>query len=292
MPGATTWLKTFTAYCTLYVPSGKLRCSLANTLSPTVDGLSPSASPPLQGVLSPKVPVIMPRQFAERVMSPALMLRRGIEVRVRRLGMEPTHTHTQQQQQQTPPPPPAQQQQHKGLEDGAAVPPSGRTATDAAGEQQHRHGGTLEHLAPASPAAAGWLEPKAEHGSCTETPPGVAAAAAAGQLDQPGAAGAGGEAGGGQGEEEDDPDRELVYEAQVEQFFHAQGYSQYRVLGLKEVSCRWVGEGRQGGKEESAVPSGGYRKAWWDATGQEGWGKACGHMLRAYEFTACHLEGT
>lgn len=30
---------------------------------------------------------------------------------------------------------------------------------------------------------------------------------------------------------------DLVLAAQVEQFFHAQGYSQYRVLGLKDISC-------------------------------------------------------
>lgn len=206
------------------------------------------APPPVQGVLSPKVPIIMPRQFAERVMSPALMLRRGIEVRVRRLGMEPTHTLTQQPQQ-THTPPLQQQQQFKGREDSAAVPSSGHTATGAACEQQHPRGSALEHLAPASPAAAGWREPKAEHGVCTETPPSIAAAAAAGQLDQPGGAvarGEGGEAAWGQGTEDDDPDRELVFEAQVEQFFHAQGYSQYRVLGIKEVSCRWVGTGEAG----------------------------------------------
>ncbi|PNH10895.1 hypothetical protein TSOC_002380 [Tetrabaena socialis] len=105
------------------------------------------------GVLSPKVPIIMPRQFAERVMDPATMLKHGITVFVRRIG--------------DPPQPPS----------------------------------------PASPA-----EPRG---------PGAA--------EEPGPRGPE-EGGGGEG-------GDLALAAHVEQFFHAQGYSQYRVLGLKEVSC-------------------------------------------------------
>ena len=119
----------------------------------------------VQGVLSPKVPIIMPRQFAERVMDPATMLQHGIAVVVRRRGPLP------------PPPPP---------------PHPAAPGADAAGGAGVG-GGVVQDPAALAAAAA--------------TPAGV------------------------------DAVLDVVLAAQVEQFFHAQGYSQYRVLGLKEISC-------------------------------------------------------
>ncbi|GIL70354.1 hypothetical protein Vretifemale_1124, partial [Volvox reticuliferus] len=122
-----------------------------------------------KGVLSPKVPVIMPRQFAERIMDPSTILKYGITVVVRRIGPVPL---------------------------AVSQPlPTSVNATAAAGSSdacRGRNGGG---------------------GS---------------DVDGSDVAGGAGEASG---------NADLVLTAQVEQFFHAQGYSQYRVLGLKEISC-------------------------------------------------------
>ncbi|GFR43593.1 hypothetical protein Agub_g4690 [Astrephomene gubernaculifera] len=115
-----------------------------------------------KGVLSPKVPIIMPRQFAERVMDPATILKHGVTVLVRRIGDLP-----------------------------------------ATSDPLHPHPHPHPDATPSAAASAG--------------------------VD-------GGAAGGGEGEDAGcAPD--LVMPTRVEQFFHAQGYSQYRVLGLKEISC-------------------------------------------------------
>ncbi|GIL47408.1 hypothetical protein Vafri_4210, partial [Volvox africanus] len=129
-----------------------------------------------KGVLSPKVPVIMPRQFAERIMDPSTILKHGITVVVRRIG---------------PVPPGVSQPLPKSVSAAGVTAAAAGSSADADARRGRNGGGGSD-------------------------------------ADGSNAAGATGEASGS---------ADLVLTAQVEQFFHAQGYSQYRVLGLKEISC-------------------------------------------------------